>query len=204
MLIDDFDELNSFDEGTFGPSPQNYFLPPNHSALGSASEDYNSEDYAMDTVRAPKPPLRSRPPINFPGLHSTASQSHMSGSTLHTFRKSYSTQDSQPKFSPEDIASLSVLELKYNPHFRKLQRQFALVSQTLATYIDPEPGHGDVAHDTGLSDIEGTFLSYFHAQTTLNKSSCLTIQVPACHLWGQVTRPPSYQSSTSRWLASVS
>jgi hypothetical protein len=148
MHIDDFDELSGFDEGTFGPPSQNHFPPLNSS---SASEDLDFDDYTMFTEHAPKPQLRSRPPINFSGLHAAASQSHMSGSTLHSCRKAYSSLDLLPKFSPEAIASLSVLDLKHNPHYCKLRQQYVLVSQTLTTYIEKEPGPGDVTHD-GISN----------------------------------------------------
>ncbi|KAH9013656.1 hypothetical protein EDB85DRAFT_2158039 [Lactarius pseudohatsudake] len=129
-------------------------LPPPGLRLDSRfdyDEDEDEHDDFVGTQHAPRPPLRSRPPINFAGAGwysantgvpafsaATRPPSHMSDATLHsglghlaphTFL--YKTSSS-PRPSPDVIASLNVAELCYNPHYLKLREKFDQVCRALA------------------------------------------------------------------------
>lgn len=120
------------------PSPDGFLL---HTNSDSGDED----DLGVENLRVPK--LRSRPPIDFTGRHSTVNHrpSLMSGSTLlHSvsnpsmfLRKSSRVAlDSPSRLSSEDIISLTESELYLNPRYRKLRQDFDHVSTVLATYVE--------------------------------------------------------------------
>ncbi|KAH8995850.1 hypothetical protein EDB86DRAFT_3077415 [Lactarius hatsudake] len=116
--------------------------------------DYKDEDDFMSTQRAPRPPLRSRPPIDFAGAGwcstvnsnvglpafsaATRPPSHMSDTTLHSGlgRSAAHTfphkTSSSPRPSPDVIASLTVAELCYNTNYLKLREKFNQVCRALA------------------------------------------------------------------------
>ncbi|KAI9445340.1 hypothetical protein H4582DRAFT_2053391 [Lactarius indigo] len=118
-------------------------LSPSHTNFHFDYKDEDKADDFMGTQRAPRPPLRSRPPIDFgAGLPAfgaaTCPLSHMSDAMLHsglghlavhTFPHKIS---SLPKPSINFIASLSVNELCYNPHYLKLHEDFDRVCRALA------------------------------------------------------------------------
>ncbi|KAH8979593.1 hypothetical protein EDB86DRAFT_3088674 [Lactarius hatsudake] len=116
--------------------------------------DYKDEDDFMSTQHALRPPLRSRPPIDFAGAGwrstvnsnvglpafsaATRPPSHMSDTMLHsglghsaahTFLHKTS---SSPRPSPDVIASLTVTELCYNANYLKLHEKFNQVCRALA------------------------------------------------------------------------
>ncbi|KAH8991732.1 hypothetical protein EDB86DRAFT_3079591 [Lactarius hatsudake] len=116
--------------------------------------DYEDEDDFMSTQRVPRPPLRSRPPIDFAGAGwrstvnsnvglpafsaATCPPSHMSDTTLHSGlgRSAAHTfphkTSSSPRPSPDVIASLTVAELCYNANYLKLHEKFDQVCRALA------------------------------------------------------------------------
>ncbi|KAI9430019.1 hypothetical protein H4582DRAFT_2064265 [Lactarius indigo] len=130
--------------------------PPGHTDTDFCfdyEDEDNFEDF-MGTQHAPRPPLRSRPPINFTGAGhfstikphpnlpafnaTTRPPSHMSDTTLHS-SLGYSAAHTFPhkmSLSPgpssDAIATLTVAELCYNPHYLKLCKKFNQVCQALA------------------------------------------------------------------------
>jgi hypothetical protein len=131
----------------------------------SLRSDFNSGDeddfgdHAMETLRVPKPQLRSRPPIDFPGRRSTVGHlpSHMSGSTLRSIpnssmfpRKASSHIGSSSHLSFEAIESLTESELSLNPLHRKLHQKYDHVSEVLATYLERDLAESRVAKSNAL------------------------------------------------------
>ena len=121
--------------------------PP--SSRSNAVSRLGSED--VDSQCKSRPPLRSRPDIDFSrysttgrdlGSNSLACQtSYMSGSTLGsgvdpsaaTFssHKPYFSTDSTPVLSSELVALLPVSQLFQNPHYRHLQQKYDNVCEIL-------------------------------------------------------------------------
>ena len=149
--------------------------PPPESYQGSAHSVFNldDEDEDVDAQHMPRPPLRSKPAMYFSGHRSAATSefgfsasaagfhprppapSHMSGSTLrssldhsitHSYpRKGYSAID--PLDLPADIiAALNESQLYLNPIHRRLQHNYAELSQTLTKYIGRDLAAGPVTH----------------------------------------------------------
>ncbi|KAH9017097.1 hypothetical protein EDB83DRAFT_2528705 [Lactarius deliciosus] len=135
---------------------QNNLPPPHKDFHFDEDEDELEAQNFMSTQRAPRPALRSRPPIDFgAGLHPTINTgvgppfnaatrppSGMSDLTLHSgfgLSAAHSgmmfphNMSSSPRPTPDVIASLTVAELCYNPHYLKLREEFDHVSRALAT-----------------------------------------------------------------------
>ncbi|KAI9432840.1 hypothetical protein H4582DRAFT_2082966 [Lactarius indigo] len=128
-------------------------LSPSHMNFRFDYEDEDKADDFMGTQRAPRPPLRSRPPIDFgAGRRSTINTdtnlpafgaatcplSRVSDAMLHSSLGHLAVRafphkiSSLPKPSIDLIASLSVDELCYNPHYLKLRKDFDQVCRVLA------------------------------------------------------------------------
>ena len=69
------------------------------------------------------------------------------------FLRKPTSADFSPHFSPEAIATLTVTELYYNPHFRKLRQQYDYVSGALAIYRDRERAEAESRAVTLVPDI---------------------------------------------------
>jgi hypothetical protein len=173
MHIDDFDDLSELGEGTGRSFSPHFFAP---SDLDSTHEELGSNTFEMDTLRARRSKLRARPPIDFHEARSTASE--MSGSTLppvpptsnaSSYLGKASSVGFRPKFSPEDIASLSVLDIYHNPHYRKLRQQYDHVSGVLASYLGRDL-EANVTKSTLIPDIHQGTYSLFAFGHTLNKT----------------------------------
>jgi hypothetical protein len=142
MLCDNIYDLGCFNERTPDvQSPTPYpsldvdFAGEN---AGDFSPELEPEHSVMDTLRASKPQLRSRPPIDFNGQNNYI-PSFMSGSTLCTdtsFPRKTSRGDSFQRFPPSLIASLTIPELYQNPHYCDLRERYDYVTRVLATYLD--------------------------------------------------------------------
>ncbi|KAI9437506.1 hypothetical protein H4582DRAFT_2057868 [Lactarius indigo] len=130
--------------------------PPGHTDTDfhfDYEDEDNFEDF-MGTQHTPRPPLRSRPPIDFTGAGrfstikphpnlpafnaTTRPPSHMSDTTLHS-SLGYSAAhtfphktSSSPGLSSDAIATLTVAKLCYNPHYLKLREKFNQVCRALA------------------------------------------------------------------------
>jgi hypothetical protein len=145
MQFDDFDDY--VDSGQCIDRS----LSPNIPPFDFDTNKNNFGSFGVDTLRAPKPLLRSRPAIDFSGRHSTIYPSQLpsltSGSTHSSSNHSIYPRkaDFIPQFSPEAIASLTISELYHNPHFRKLRQQFDYVSGALAMYRDRERAESQAA-----------------------------------------------------------
>ena len=119
-------------------------------SIGSnAVSRLGSED--VDSQCKSRPPLRSRPDIDFSrysttgrdlGFHSLARQtSYVSGSTLgsgvdpsgtpFSSHKPYFSTDSPPVLPSEIVALLPVSQLFQNPHYRLLQQKYDNVCEIL-------------------------------------------------------------------------
>ena len=152
--------------------------------------DSDSDERTADSQPMSRPPLRSRPAIDFSGQHSTVltnpsfpapprPPSHMSGSTLRSrlnplyYHKTIPSghSDSFPTLSPEIIASLTVDELYHNPHYRKLQQKYEHLSGLLTKYAERDLAESCAA--TGIPSLPLTpdiyqgayffsFWPYFH------------------------------------------
>ena len=153
MQFNGFNNYDDLDQGASGPpSPS---LPP----LGFDTDESHFGEFSVDTLRVPRPFLRSRPAMDFSGQHpslpSSRPPSHMSGSTLHStsnpsFARKAVSNNFYPQFSPEAIATLTVSELYHNPHFRKLRQQYDYVSGALAMYRDRERAESRAASCNAL------------------------------------------------------
>lgn len=160
MLSKNIYDLDSFN-GRASDAPHSGPYPLlNMDNMDHASEDYNPdldhEDSAMDTLcaRAPRPQLRSRPPIKFYGQNSITNYtpSSMSGSTLcmntpaflpkiidtHTNTSAFPAKviNSTPWLPPSVIAALTVAKLYYNPHYYELCEWYNYVTRVLSSYMD--------------------------------------------------------------------
>ncbi|KAF8258753.1 hypothetical protein EI94DRAFT_1814655 [Lactarius quietus] len=92
-----------------------------------------------------KPPLRSRPAMDFSGwpFHSGYQLSFVSGSTLAPSinnvsfapQKVASSIGFTPKIPIHVIASLNDPKIGFNPHYRELHRKFENMSEVLLTYL---------------------------------------------------------------------
>ncbi|KAF8264808.1 hypothetical protein EI94DRAFT_1805298 [Lactarius quietus] len=95
-----------------------------------------------DTLRVPKPQLRSRPAMDFSAKFPVA-PSHLLGSTLRSQssafpRKAVSSIGLTSKLSPALIASLTDSDLHHNPLYCQLRQKYDYVSMVLAKYMDKE------------------------------------------------------------------
>jgi hypothetical protein len=144
MQCDDFYDPYGVDEHTSKSLPQKPYPLLNMDPTTDDEDDIGLqlEDSVLEGLRAPKPQLRSRPPINFYGENSIASHSPslMSGSTLHTNTSSFPHKityiDPSPRPSPSVIASLTISELYHNPHYCELRQQCDYLTRVLATSLD--------------------------------------------------------------------
>lgn len=137
-------EYSSFDDDL---DQIGFRRPP---SIGSnAVSRLGSED--VDSQCKSRPPLRSRPDIDFSrysttgrdlGFHSLARQtSYVSGSTLgsgvdpsgapFSSHKPYFSTDSPPVLPSEIVALLPVSQLFQNPHYRLLQQKYDNVCEIL-------------------------------------------------------------------------
>ena len=126
-----------FDQQSYRSQTPEMFHLRARSDLDSNLGDEDDHGDGMVTLRGPRPQLRSRPPINFSGQHSTLSHppSHLSGSTMR----------SRSGFSVQDIESLTASELYLNPIHRKLRDKYDHVSGVLATYMERDLEESRVA-----------------------------------------------------------
>ena len=131
---DDFDQIG------FGCPPSSQ----SNTGFGPGSEDVVSQ-------RKLRPPLRSRPDIDFSRYSTTGSNigfypptrqtSHMSGSTLGSglnpsavpfpSYKPHFPTDSPLIVPPNVVALLSVAQLFHNPHYRLLQEKYKCICEIL-------------------------------------------------------------------------
>ncbi|KAF8265214.1 hypothetical protein EI94DRAFT_1831346 [Lactarius quietus] len=107
-------------------------------------EDNHFGDFTANLPGPRFPQLRSRPPMDFPLQQSSYPSSHISGSTLHTnsnqalFARKSTSLGFSSGLSVEAIASLTVNELHYNPHYHELRKDHDYISQVLASYMQRE------------------------------------------------------------------
>ena len=129
----DFDD-EEFDVGTLRYHPSNTFRPQ-----FGIEEDTFSE-YSVDQPVARRT-LRSRPPIDF-----SSSWQHSHPPSLTSDSMAYSSLGSivAPKaapitrshrFTPEDLASLTIPELCQNAHYCELRDSHDYTSRVLAKYL---------------------------------------------------------------------
>lgn len=162
MLSDNIYDLDCFNEHTSGAlSPKLYpSLDIDHAGedVGDISPELELEHSTMDTLRAPKPQLRSRLPINFYGQSSITGypSSLMSGSTLRAntsaFPRKTNRIDSSQWFPPELIASLTISDLYHHPHYCDLCERYDYVTGVLASYMDRDL-MGTAKSDIPIPDI---------------------------------------------------
>ena len=121
--------------GTLRYHPSNTFRPQ----LGIEEDTFS--EYSVDRP-APRRPLRSRPPIDFssswqhshtPSLTSSSTAYSSLGSIVAP--KAASITNSSSRFSPEDLASLTIPELCQNAHYCELRDSHDYISQVLAKYL---------------------------------------------------------------------
>ncbi|KAI9441585.1 hypothetical protein H4582DRAFT_2073751 [Lactarius indigo] len=172
-LDDDFDD----DFDLIDDTPPGLFPPDSGSVPNGDDED----DNGLGIQYMPKPPLRSRPLIDFSARRSTVDtdldfsaaaafpppRSHMSGSTLRSSlhpstAPSFSRKTSlgsaplarQLRLPPDAIAALTDSELLHNPQYRKLRRDHDHLASVLTTYVERELAEFRTAKSESLgSDI---------------------------------------------------
>ena len=199
MQGSDFDD-DEFDVGTLRYHPSNMFRPQY-----GIEEDTFSE-YSVDHS-ASRRPLRSRPPIDFSSnwQHShppSLTSSSMAYSSLGSIvaPKAASTTRS-PRFSPEDIASLTIPELCHNAHYCELRDNHDYTSRVLAQYLGKDLRVGEHraprgANGSRTSDIYRSMLLVLYEVYSLNhipQHYDHTMRTPRHHLWRQAIRYPSFR-----------
>lgn len=124
--------------------------------------------------------LRSRPPMDFSSRQSTQGsdfghsgsniglpylQSRMSNSTLamaHPFLRKNPSFPSNSRPSQEVIASLTVAELSYNPHYRQLRKKYDHVTTVLATFVERDLAESRTAKSTGSVIVPDVYQGVWH------------------------------------------
>lgn len=150
MLSEDIYDLDCFNGRNSDALPSGrYPSLDDMDHTGEDASDPDREDAVMDTrdtLRVPRPRLKSRPPIDFYGQN--YAPSFMSGSTLRTNTSAFPPKiiDTPQRPSPSVIATLTIAELYFNPHFRELRERYDYVTGVLASYMDRgKPTKGNVS-----------------------------------------------------------
>lgn len=145
----EFDDYEGSDQDGYGS------LSPKASYTNFNSGDEGNFEDAAETLRAPRPQLRSRPSIDFAGRysngHSNVSHppSRMSGSTLRPVfnlpHNAPSYLSSSWRFPPGTIESLTKIELFRNPLHCKLRQKHDNLAEALAMYLKRDYAESRVA-----------------------------------------------------------
>ena len=159
----------------------------------SLSDNSNDEaGYGVPIWRVSKPPLRSRPDIDFSGRSSTSQSdflippstcpascpapSHISGSTLYSQidhsvshkAEKHPSASLLPRPSKGVLESLTVEELYHNPHYKKLRREYDRLSETFTRFLGRELGEARPVDRSVVPDIcQGVW--YLSASRLLTK-----------------------------------
>ena len=196
---------SDFDEEEFNVSTLRYHDSNTFCPQFGIEEDTFSE-YSVDQP-APRPLLRSRPPMDFssnwqhlahgnpPSLTSGLTVYSSLGSVVAP--KAASSISLLSRLSIEAIAALTIPELCYNAHYCELRDSHDYISQVLASYLrkDLQVGGTRAARGVNTSLISDTYRStsliyyevfslnflpqhYHHAMTPWDHLWCQAIQYP--------------------------
>ena len=199
MQGSDFDD-DEFDVGTLRYHPSNTFRPQ-----FGIEEDTFSE-YSVDQPVSRRP-LRSRPPIDFssnwqhshPPSFTSSSTAYSSLGPIVAPKAASATRS--PRFSPEDIASLTIPELCHNAHYCELRDNHDYTSRVLAQYLGKDLRVGEHRAPRGVNgsrvpDVYRSTLLIHYEVYSLNhipQHYHHMMRTPRHHLWRQAIRYPSFR-----------
>ena len=185
--------------GTLHYHPSNTF----HPQLGIEEDTFS--EYSVDRP-APRRPLRSRPPIDFssswqhshpPSLTSSLTAYSSLGSIVTPKAASITSYPS--RFSPEDLASLTIPELCHNAHYCELRDSHDYISRVLAKYLgkDLRVGEHHAPHNANGSRVSDAYRGMLLVRYELYSLNHVpqhyyhTMRTPWHRLWRQAIRYPN-------------